>query len=170
MTEPNHGSDPAGMETKAKKQGDVYILNGSKTWITNSPIADVFIVWAKVPEENNVVRGFILEKGMKGLTAPKIDGKFSLRASETGSIFMDDVEVPAENMLPNAKGLRAPFSCLTSARYGIAWGALGAAEFCFEYTRQYQLDRKQFGKPLAANQIPQKKFADMSTEINIGIV
>ncbi|KAG2386997.1 hypothetical protein C9374_002032 [Naegleria lovaniensis] len=172
LTEPNHGSDPGSMETKAKKSscGKYYILNGSKMWITNSPIADIFVVWAKNMEEGGKIRGFILEKGMKGLTAPKIEGKMSLRASITGSIAMDDVYVPVENMLPKALGLSGPFSCLNSARYGISWGALGAAEFCFETARQYQLDRKQFGKPLAQNQLPQKKMADMLTEITLGLV
>lgn len=168
LTEPNHGSDPGGMETNAvfdEKKG-VYILNGSKTWITNSPIADVFIIWAK---EKGMIRGFILEKGMKGLTAPKIEGKFSLRASATGMIMMDGVEVPKENLLPAAKGLGGPFGCLNNARYGISWGALGAAEYCFNAARDYTLDRKQFGRPLAANQIIQKKLADMLTEITLGL-
>ena len=171
LTEPNHGSDPSSMETKAKlsSDGKHYILNGSKMWITNSPIADIFVVWAKTQEDGKI-KGFILEKGMKGLTAPKIEGKMSLRASITGSIAMDDVQVPVENMLPKASGLGGPFSCLNSARYGISWGALGAAEFCFHTARQYQLDRKQFGKPLAQNQLPQKKMADMLTEISLGLV
>ncbi|EDO48140.1 predicted protein [Nematostella vectensis] len=169
LTEPNHGSDPGSMETKAKynKSSNTYILNGAKTWITNSPIADIFVVWAKC--EDNIIRGFILEKGMAGLSAPKIDGKFSLRASATGMIVMEDVEVPAENLLPNVEGLKGPFSCLNSARYGIAWGALGAAEFCYETARQYVLDRVQFGRPLASNQLIQKKLADMATEISIGL-
>jgi len=169
LTEPNHGSDPGGMETKAvyNPAGNSFILNGSKQWITNSPLADVFIVWANC--EDRVIRGFILEKGMPGLTAPKIEGKFSLRASQTGSISMDDVEVPEENLLPNVEGLKGPFGCLTSARYGIAWGVLGAAEFCLEAARQYTLDRVQFGKPLAQTQLMQKKMADMMTEINIGL-
>lgn len=155
LTEPNHGSDPSGMETRAKKQPDgSFILNGSKNWITNSPIADVFVVWAK--DDNNDIRGFILDKEMKGLTAPKIDGKFSLRASTTGMIFMDDVHVPGANYLPNAKGLGGPFGCLNRARYGISWGALGAAESCFKIAREYVLTRKQFGAPLAANQLIQK--------------
>jgi len=168
LTEPNHGSDPAHMETRAKYQpdSDVWILNGSKNWITNSPIADVFIIWAQTTDG---LRGFILEKGMKGLTAPKIEGKFSLRASTTGMIFMDDVEVPAENMLPNVKGFKGPFSCLNNARYGIAWGALGAAEFCLDKAREYTLERKQFGRPLAANQLIQKKLADANTEISLGL-
>lgn len=167
LTEPNHGSDPASMESRARKQSDgSYVLNGSKNWITNSPVADVFVVWAK--DDEGVIRGFILEKGMKGLSAPKIEGKFSLRASATGMIFMDDVHVPAENMLPKAKGLGGPFGCLNNARYGIAWGALGAAESCFKIARQYVLDRKQFGAPLAANQLIQKKLADMVTEISLG--
>ncbi|EGG16565.1 glutaryl-CoA dehydrogenase [Cavenderia fasciculata] len=167
LTEPNAGSDPAGMQTRAKKQGGKYILNGTKTWITNSPIADVFVVWAK--DDNGDIRGFVLEKGMKGLSAPKIEGKLSLRASITGMIVMEDVEVPAENMFPEIKGLRGPFSCLNKARYGIGWGSLGAAEFCYSTARQYGLDRKQFGKPLAANQLYQKKLADMATEISLGL-
>jgi len=169
LTEPNHGSDPGGMETRAvhNAAGNSFILNGNKQWITNSPIADVFIVWAVC--EDNKVRGFILEKGMPGLTAPKIEGKFSLRASDTGSISMDDVEVPEENLLPHVDGLKGPFGCLTSARYGIAWGTLGAAEFCLEAARQYTMDRVQFGKPLAQTQLMQKKMADMLTEINIGL-
>lgn len=167
LTEPNHGSDPSGMESRAKKQADgSYILNGSKNWITNSPAADVFVVWVK--DDNNDVRGFVLEKGMKGLSAPKIDGKFSLRASVTGMIFMEDVHVPADAMLPNAKGLSGPFGCLNNARYGIAWGALGAAEACYKHARAYVLERKQFGSPLAANQLIQKKLADMCTEIALG--
>ncbi|XP_064479390.1 glutaryl-CoA dehydrogenase, mitochondrial-like [Ornithodoros turicata] len=168
LTEPNHGSNPGGMETRAKHDAKArtYILNGSKTWITNSPIADVFVVWAKC--DDDVIRGFILEKGMKGLTAPKIEGKFSLRASITGMIVMDDVVVPEENLLPKSGGLKSPFKCLTSARYGISWGALGAAEFCMETARQYTLDRKQFKAPLAKNQLIQKKLADMLTEITLG--
>jgi glutaryl-CoA dehydrogenase len=171
LTEPNHGSDPSSMETRAKKDpntGD-YILNGAKMWITNSPIADICVVWAKNVEENNAIRGFILERGMEGLTTPRIKGKLSLRTSETGEIVMDNVRVPKENMLPGVQGLKGPFSCLNSARYGISWGALGAAEFCFHFARQYQLDRKQFGRPLAANQIQQKKMADMMTEITLGL-
>jgi glutaryl-CoA dehydrogenase len=170
LTEPNHGSDPASMETKARRKGNSYILNGSKTWITNSPIADVFVVWAKNEEENGAICGFVLEKGMKGLSAPRIKGKMSLRASETGMIVMDNVEVPAENMLPKARGLKGPFTCLNSARYGISWGAMGAAEFCMHTARQYQLDRKQFGKPIAAHQIPQLKLANMSTDITLGLL
>lgn len=167
LTEPNHGSDPAGMETRARKQADgSYIISGAKNWITNSPIADVFVVWAK--DDEGVIRGFILEKGMAGLSAPKIEGKFSLRASTTGMIFMDDVKVPASQMLPKARGLGGPFGCLNNARFGIAWGALGAAESCYSIARQYTLDRKQFGSPLAANQLIQKKFADMCTEIALG--
>ncbi|KAL0480626.1 glutaryl-CoA dehydrogenase [Acrasis kona] len=170
LTEPNHGSDPASMETRAKRSGDHYILTGSKTWITNSPIADIFVVWAKNEEEGGTIRGFILEKGMQGLSAPRIKGKMSLRASETGMIVMDDVKVPVANMLPKAKGLKGPFTCLNSARYGISWGAMGAAEFCMHTARQYQLDRKQFGRPLAANQIPQLKLANMSTDITLGLL
>lgn len=167
LTEPNHGSDPAGMETRAVDKGDHFLVNGSKNWITNSPIADVFIIWGK--DDAGDIRGFILEKGMKGLTAPKIEGKMSLRASITGMIFMEDVKVPKENMLPKVKGLTGPFSCLNSARYGIGWGALGAAEACFHGARQYTMDRIQFGSPLAANQLIQLKMADMMTEINIGL-
>jgi len=168
LTEPNHGSDPAHMETRAKydPEAKAFILNGSKNWITNSPIADVFIVWAQTEDG---LRGFILEKGMKGLSAPKIEGKFSLRASVTGMIFMDDVVVPEENMLPNVRGFRGPFSCLNNARYGIAWGSLGAAEFCVDQARNYTMDRKQFGRPLAANQLIQKKLADAVTEISLGL-
>lgn len=166
LTEPNHGSDPASMETKAKKVDGGFILHGNKMWITNSPIADVFVVWAKLDGE---IRGFILEKGMKGLSAPKIEGKFSLRASSTGEIVMDEVFVPAENIFPEVKGLKGPFGCLNKARYGIAWGALGAAEFCWHAARQYTLDRPQFGRPLAANQIMQLKLANMMTEITLGL-
>jgi len=166
LTEPNHGSDPGSMETKAKKMDGGYILHGSKMWITNSPIADVFVVWAKLDGE---IRGFVLEKGMKGLSAPKIEGKFSLRASTTGEIVMDEVFVPEENMFPEIKGLRGPFGCLNKARYGIAWGALGAAEFCWHAARQYTLDRPQFGRPLAANQLIQLKLANMMTEITLGL-
>ncbi|KAK9717182.1 hypothetical protein K7432_006400 [Basidiobolus ranarum] len=169
LTEPNHGSDPAGMETVARKEGGKYILNGSKTWITNSPIADVFIIWAKNLEENGAIRGFILEKGMPGLSAPAIKGKFSLRASITGMIMMEDVEVPVENMLPNVKGLKGPFGCLNNARFGIAWGALGAAQSCLNQARDYTLERKQFGVPLARFQLIQKKLADANTEIAIGL-
>jgi len=177
LTEPNHGSDPSNMSTRAVRSGDHYILNGSKNWITNSPIADVFVVWAKVTEEvgdnieyeQNNIRGFILEKHMEGLSVPKIDGKFSLRASITGMIFMDNVKVPVENMLPFAKGLKAPFTCLNNARYGIAWGALGAAEDCYLRARNYCLERIQFGRPLAANQIIQIKLANMITDISLGL-
>jgi len=167
LTEPDAGSDPASMKTRARKVSDGYVLNGSKMWITNSPIADVFVVWAK--DDAGDIRGFVLEKGMKGLSAPKIEGKFSLRASITGEIVMDEVHVPEDALLPNAKGLSGPFGCLNRARYGIAWGAMGAAEFCFQAARQYQLDRKQFGRPLAANQIPQLKLANMETEIALGL-
>ncbi len=169
LTEPNHGSDPGGMETRAEKVDGGYLLTGSKTWITNSPIADIFIVWAKSVSENNEIRGFILHKGMTGLSAPKLEGKMSLRASETGMIVMDSVMVPEENLLPNVKGLKGPFGCLNNARFGIAWGVLGAAEFCWHQARQYTLDRKQFGRPLAANQLIQKKLADMQTEITLGL-
>nr|XP_046270830.1 glutaryl-CoA dehydrogenase, mitochondrial-like [Scatophagus argus]XP_046270831.1 glutaryl-CoA dehydrogenase, mitochondrial-like [Scatophagus argus] len=169
LTEPNHGSDPSGMETRAKynPSSRTYTLTGSKTWITNSPVADIAVVWAKC--DDGKVRGFILERGMKGLSTPKIEGKFSLRASATGMILMDEVEVPEENLLPKASGLGGPFGCLNNARYGIAWGALGAAEFCFHAARQYTLDRIQFGVPLARNQLMQKKMADMLTEITIGL-
>jgi glutaryl-CoA dehydrogenase len=167
LTEPDAGSDPAAMRTRAKKVDGGFVLNGSKTWITNSPIADVLLVWAK--DDAGDIRGFILEKGMKGLTAPKIEGKFSLRASVTGMIMMSDVFVPAENMLPDVKGLRGPFSCLNSARYGIAWGALGAAEFCWQAARDYTMQRMMFGRPLAATQLVQKKLADMQTEITLGL-
>ncbi|MGZ5106340.1 MAG: acyl-CoA dehydrogenase [Usitatibacter sp.] len=163
LTEPSHGSDPNGMVTRARKADGGFKLSGAKMWITNAPIADVFVVWAK--DDAGEIRGFVLEKGMKGLTAPKIEGKFSLRASVTGEIVMDDVFVPAANLLPSVKGLKGPFGCLTRARYGISWGAMGAAEFCWHAARQYTLDRKQFGKPLAANQLIQKKLADMQTEI-----
>jgi glutaryl-CoA dehydrogenase len=166
LTEPNHGSDPGSMETRAKKVDGGYIVHGNKMWITNSPIADVFVVWAKLDGE---IRGFVLEKGMKGLSAPKIEGKFSLRASSTGEIVMDEVFVPDENIFPEVKGLKGPFGCLNKARYGIAWGALGAAEFCWHAARQYTLDRPQFGRPLAANQIIQLKLANMMTEITIGL-
>jgi len=166
LTEPNHGSDPGSMETRARSVDGGYRLTGSKTWISNAPIADVFVVWAKL---DGVVRGFILEKGMKGLSAPKIEGKFSLRASITGEIVMDDVLVPADNLLPNVEGLKGPMGCLNSARYGIAWGALGAAEACWHAARQYVLDRKQFGRPLAANQLVQRKLADMQTEITLAL-
>ena len=166
LTEPNSGSDPASLATRATKTDGGYLLTGNKMWITNSPIADVFVVWAKL---DNVIRGFILEKGMPGLSAPKIEGKFSLRASITGEIVMDNVFVPEENIFPGIKGLAGPFGCLNKARYGIAWGSLGAAEFCFHAARQYTLDRSQFGRPLAANQLIQKKLADMQTEISLGL-
>merc|ERR1711907_121469 len=167
LTEPNHGSDPAGMETRARLDGDDYVLSGTKTWITNSPIADVFMVWGK--DENNDIRGFVLERDFGGITTPKIEGKMSLRASITGQIAMDEVRVPKGNVFTTVKGLKGPFSCLNKARYGIGWGSLGAAEFCLDYVRQYLLDRKQFGRPLANNQLPQKKMADMLTEINLGL-
>ena len=167
LTEPDHGSDPGGMKTRAKKAAGGYVLKGAKMWITNSPIADIAVVWAKT--EDDVIRGFVLERGMKGFSTPKIEGKFSLRASITGEIVMDNVFVPDANLLPNAKGLGGPFGCLNNARYGIAWGALGAAEFCWHAARQYTLDRKQFGRPLAANQLIQKKLADMQTEIALGL-
>ena len=168
LTEPDHGSDPGGMTTRARKVDGGYVLTGAKMWITNSPIADVFVVWAKTEPEDEI-RGFILEKDMKGLTAPKIEGKFSLRPSITGEIVMDGVEVPEANLLPNVKGLKGPFGCLNRARYGISWGALGAAEFCWHAARSYTLERKQFGRPLAANQLIQKKLADMQTEITLGL-
>jgi glutaryl-CoA dehydrogenase len=167
LTEPNHGSDPGSMISRARKRDGGFVLQGAKTWITNSPIAEVFIVWAK--DDADVIRGFILEKGMKGLTAPPIQGKFSLRASSTGEISMNDVFVPDENYLPNAEGLAGPFGCLNKARYGIAWGALGAAEFCWHAARRYTLDRVQFGRPLAATQLVQVKLADMQTEIALGL-
>ncbi|MFO0388592.1 MAG: acyl-CoA dehydrogenase [Alphaproteobacteria bacterium] len=166
LTEPDHGSDPGSMITRAEKTKGGFILNGAKNWITNSPIADVFVVWAKLDGE---IRGFVLEKGMKGLTAPKIEGKFSLRASETGMISMQDVFVPEENIFPEVRGLKGPFSCLNKARYGIGWGALGAAEFCYEAARNYTMERKQFGRPLAANQLIQKKLADMMVDIALGL-
>ena len=169
LTEPNAGSDPSSMETRAKKVAGGYQLHGAKMWITNSPIADLFVVWAKDMSDGEVIRGFVLEKGMKGLSAPKIEGKFSLRASVTGEIVMDEVFVPEENLLPNVKGLKGPFGCLNKARYGISWGALGAAEFCWHAARQYTLDRIMFGKPLAATQLVQKKLADMQTEISLGL-
>ncbi len=168
LTEPNHGSDPGSMETCAKKVDGGWILQGNKMWITNSPIADVFIIWAKASTDGEI-RGFILDKGMKGLSAPKIEGKFSLRASVTGEIVMEQVFVPDENLLPNVSGLKGPFGCLNKARYGIAWGALGAAEFCWHAARQYTLDRPQFGRPLAANQIIQLKLANMMSEITLGL-
>lgn len=169
LTEPDAGSDPAGMKTRAEKVDGGYKLTGSKTWISNSPIADVFIVWAKSKEHDGKIKGFILEKGMDGLSAPKIDGKLSLKASLTGEIVMDGVFVPEENMLPNASGLRGPFECLNRARYGISWGVMGAAEFCMHAARQYTLDRSQFGRPLAQTQLVQKKLADMQTEIALGL-
>ena len=167
LTEPNHGSDPGGMTTKARKVDSGYRLNGEKTWISNSPIADLFLVWAK--DDENVIRGFLIEKNTQGLSAPKIEGKFSLRASTTGSIVMQDVFVPDGMVLPSASGLKAPFACLTLARYGISWGALGAAEFCWHAALEYALNRKQFGRPIAANQLVQKKLADMQTEISLGL-
>ncbi len=166
LTEPDHGSDPGSMATKAKKVAGGYQLNGAKTWITNAPIADIAIVWAKLDGE---IRGFIVERGTKGFETPKITGKLSMRASATGSIVLDDAVVPEENLLPDAKGLAGPFTCLNSARFGIIWGAMGAAEFCWHAARQYALDRKQFGRPLAANQLIQKKLADMQTEIALGL-
>ncbi len=171
LTEPNHGSDPGSMETRAVQAGSGYKLSGSKMWITNSPIADVFVVWAKCVggDYDGKIRGFILEKGMKGLSAPAIHGKVGLRASITGEVVMDEVEIPASQMLPDVSGLKGPFTCLNSARYGIAWGALGAAEVCWHTARQYTMDRKQFGRPLAANQLIQKKLADMQTEITLGL-
>jgi glutaryl-CoA dehydrogenase len=167
LTEPNHGSDPGSMATRAKKVDGGYHLTGAKTWISNAPIADVFVVWGKT--EDGVIRGFILEKGWKGLSAPAIHGKVGLRASITGEVVMDNVFVPEENLLPNVSGLKGPFTCLNSARFGIAWGALGAAEDCYAKARQYVLDRKQFDRPLAANQLIQKKLADMVTEITLGL-
>lgn len=169
LTEPDAGSDPGGMKTRAEKVADGYRLTGSKMWISNSPIADVFVVWAKSAAHDNQIRGFILEKGMKGLSAPKIGGKLSLRASITGEVVMDGVIVPEENLLPNVSGLKGPFGCLNRARYGISWGAMGAAEDCFHRARQYGLDRKQFNKPLAQTQLFQKKLADMVTEITLGL-
>ena len=167
LTEPDYGSDAGGMISRAKKVAGGYSLSGAKMWISNSPIADVFVVWAK--DEADVIRGFIIDKGAKGLSAPKINGKFALRASITGEIVMDNVFVPEENLLPNVSGLKGPFGCLNRARYGIAWGAMGAAEFCWHAARQYTLDRKAFGRPLAANQLIQKKLADMQTEITLGL-
>ena len=169
LTEPGAGSDPSSMITRATKVDGGYIVHGAKMWITNSPIADVFIVWAKDTSDGDTIRGFVLEKGTKGLSAPKIEGKFSLRASITGEIVMDQVFVPDENLLPNVKGLKGPFGCLNKARYGISWGAMGAAEFCWMQSRQYTLDRMMFGKPLAATQLIQKKLADMQTEITLGL-
>jgi glutaryl-CoA dehydrogenase len=167
LTEPNHGSDPGSMVTRAHSVPGGYRLSGAKMWISNSPIADVFVVWAKT--DDGVIRGFILDKGTKGLSAPKIEGKFSLRTSITGEVVLDDVFVPESNLLPGVEGLKGPFGCLNNARYGIAWGALGAAEFCWHAARQYTLDRTQFGRPLAANQLIQKKLADMQTEITLGL-
>ncbi len=167
LTEPDHGSDPGGMKTRALKEAGGYRLNGAKMWITNSPIADVAVVWAKL---DDVIRGFVVERGMKGFSTPKIEGKFSLRASITGEIVLEDVLVPEANLLPNARGLGGPFGCLNRARYGIAWGAMGAAEACWHAARQYTLDRKQFGRPLAATQLIQKKLADMQTEITLGLL
>jgi glutaryl-CoA dehydrogenase len=167
LTEPDHGSDAGGMKSRAKRADGGFVLNGSKMWITNSPIADIAVVWAKLEDEG--IHGFILEREMDGFSTPKIEGKFSLRASVTGEIVMDDVFVPEENLFPNARGLSGPFGCLNRARYGISWGAMGAAEFCWHQARQYTLDRKQFGRPLAANQLVQKKLADMQTEITLGL-
>ena len=167
LTEPDHGSDPGGMKTRARGVDGGYVLSGSKMWISNSPIADVFVVWAK--DDEGVIRGFVLERDMKGLSTPTIEGKFSLRASVTGEIVMDEVFVPEENMLPGVGGLKGPFGCLNRARYGIAWGAMGAAEFCWHAARDYVLERTQFGRPLAANQLIQKKLADMQTEITLGL-
>ncbi len=169
LTEPDAGSDPGGMKTTAKKTAGGYVLNGAKMWITNSPIADVFVVWAKSEAHDGKIRGFILEKGMKGLSAPKIEGKISLRASVTGEIVMQDVEVGEDALLPGVEGLKGPFGCLNRARYGIAWGVLGAAESCWHTARQYGLDRRQFGRPLAQTQLHQKKLADMQTEITLGL-
>ncbi len=166
LTEPDHGSDPGGMKTRAEKADGGYVLTGTKMWITNSPIADVFVVWAKL---DGVIRGFVLDRGMEGLSTPKIEGKFSLRASVTGEIVLDKVFVPEANMFPDVTGLKGPFGCLNKARFGISWGALGAAEFCWHAARQYTLDRKQFGRPLAATQLIQKKLADMQTEITLGL-
>jgi glutaryl-CoA dehydrogenase len=166
LTEPDHGSDPGSMVTRAEKASGGFVLNGAKTWISNSPIADVAVVWAKL---GNVIRGFIVERGTKGFSTPKIEGKLSLRASVTGEVVLENAFVPEENLLPNAKGLAGPFGCLNRARYGIAWGSMGAAEFCWHRARQYVLDRKQFGRPLAANQLIQKKLADMQTEITLGL-
>ncbi|WP_425416089.1 acyl-CoA dehydrogenase [Oricola indica] len=167
LTEPDHGSDPGSMRTRAVRDGDDYVLSGAKNWITNAPIADVFIIWAK--DEDDVIRGFILDRGMKGLVTSKISGKFSLRASLTGMIALDNVRVPSDRMLAGVRGLRGPFGCLNKARYGISWGAMGAAEACLHYARDYVVGRKQFGRPLAANQLVQKKLADMQTEISLGL-
>ncbi len=167
LTEPDHGSDPGGLRTRARKTEGGWRLTGAKTWITNAPIADLFVVWAK--DDEGVIRGFLLERGMVGLATPEIEGKFALRASTTGQILMGEVFVPEENLLPNTRGLKGPFGCLNRARYGIAWGSLGAAEFCWHAARDYVLSREQFGRPLAANQLVQKKLADMQTEIAIGL-
>ena len=167
LTEPDHGSDPGGMKSRAKQVEGGYLLSGTKTWITNAPVADVMVIWAK--DEDGIIRGFILERDMRGISTPKIEGKFSLRASVTGQIAMSDVFVPSENLLPRAKGLKGPFGCLNRARFGISWGSMGAAEFCWWAARQYTLERKQFGRPLAANQLVQKKLADMQTEIALGL-
>ena len=169
LTEPDAGSDPAGMRTVAKKDGDGYSISGAKTWISNAPFSDVFVVWAKSEAHDGKIRGFVLEKGMKGLEAPKIGGKLSLRASTTGMIQMDEVKLPADALLPNVEGIKGPFGCLNRARYGISWGAMGAAEFCYHAARQYGLDRHQFGKPLASKQLYQLKLADMATEIALGL-
>ena len=169
LTEPDAGSDPAGMLTRAKKTANGYSISGAKTWISNSPVADVFVIWAKSDAHDGAIRGFILDKGMKGLSAPKIEGKLSLRASITGEIVMDEVEVGEESLLPNVSGLKGPFGCLNRARYGISWGVLGAAEACWHGARDYTLNRKQFNRPLAANQLVQKKLADMQTEITLGL-
>ncbi|WP_420394740.1 acyl-CoA dehydrogenase [Acuticoccus sp.] len=169
LTEPDAGSDPGSMKTRAVKVDGGYKVSGAKTWISNSPFADVFVVWAKSDAHEGAIRGFVLEKGMEGLEAPKIEGKVSLRASTTGMIMMDDVFVPEENLLPNVSGLRGPFGCLNRARYGISWGAMGAAEFCWHAAREYTLDRKQFGRPLAATQLVQKKLADMQTDVTLGL-
>ena len=166
LTEPDHGSDPGSMKTRAERTADGYTLSGSKTWISNSPVADIFVIWAKL---DGVVRGFILDKNLKGLSAPKIEGKFSLRTSVTGQVVMDEVAIPEENIFPEISGLRGPFGCLNKARYGICWGVIGAAEFCWHAARQYTLDRTQFGRPLAANQLIQKKLADMQTEISLAL-
>ncbi|MBM3609407.1 MAG: acyl-CoA dehydrogenase, partial [Alphaproteobacteria bacterium] len=169
LTEPDSGSDPASMTTRAKKTANGYALTGTKMWISNAPMADVFVVWAKSEAHDNAIRGFLLEKGLKGLSAPKVEGKLSLRVSVTGEVVMDNVEVGEDAILPNVSGLKGPFECLNRARYGISWGAMGAAEDCWHRARQYTLDRKQFGRPLAANQLIQKKLADMQTEITLGL-
>jgi len=169
LTEPDAGSDPGAMRSHARKDGDGFVLSGSKTWISNSPFADIFVVWAKSEAHDGRIRGFVLEKGMKGLSAPKIKGKMSLRASTTGEIVMDEVRLPAEALLPHVEGMKGPFGCLNRARYGISWGSMGAAEFCLDATRRYGLERKQFARPLAGNQLYQKKLADMETEIALGL-